>query len=280
MEMSAADVVISYRREDSGDAHRLREKLGLHFGASRIFIDVTGIRAGENFPAAISEAIESCKALVALVTRNWAADLVNDDDWVRRELREALERGRPILPVFLRGAELNAAELPPEIAPVGEIQGLSLSDNDYRDDVAQLIEALERFVGSPVPDEAYPEISQTGRVEGRAMWEALETPERTERMLLAAIAELGLRVTGRGDDELLLAGGDKLKARVLGVVSGPESRLPLKGRVRIRDRGSSVTIEVLLGEDLGGAGFSMVRGRYESHFNNEIAALRKATRPD
>jgi len=278
--MSAADVVISYRREDSGDAHRLREKLGLHFGASRIFMDVTGIRTGQNFPAAISEAIESCKAMVALVTPNWGPDLGNADDWVRRELREALERGRPILPVLLRGGEMNSSALPPEIAPVAELQGLPVSDNDYRDDVGQLIEALERFVGPPVPGQAYMEIPQTARAEGRAMWEALETPERTERMLLAAIAEFGLRFTGRADDELLLAGGNKLKARLLGAVGGPESRLPLNGRARIRDRGSSVTIEVLLEEDLGGAAFGMVHGRYESRFNNVITALRKATRPD
>ncbi len=278
--MSATDVVISYRREDSGDAHRLREKLGLHFGASRIFMDVTGIRAGENFPGAINEAIEGCKAVVALVTRNWGADLANDDDWVRRELREALQRGRPIVPVLLRGAELSSSELPPEIAPVAEIHAVSLSDRDYRDDVGELIEALEQYVGPPVPGTAYPEIPATARAEARAMWEAVETPERTEKMLLAAIAESDLRVTGRADDELLLAGGDKLKARLLGVVSGPESRLPLNGRARIRDRGSSVTIEVLLEEDLGGVGFGMVHGRYESRLNNVITALRKATGSD
>jgi hypothetical protein len=278
--MSATDLVISYRREDAGDAHRLREKLGLYFGAGRVFMDVTGIRAGDNFPAVIGEAIRSCKAVVALVTPNWGADLGKADDWVRRELREALELGQPVVPVFLRGGELRERELPPELLPLAEVHGLVLADNDYPDDVERLIEELERFVGPPVPAEAYAEIAKTARAEGRAIWDAFETPERAEKMLLAAVAESGLKLSGRTGDELLLGGGDKLQARLLGVLSGPESRLPLNGRARIRARGSWVTIEVLLEENLGGAGFGMVRGRYESHFKAVIAAMREATRPD
>lgn len=276
--MSDAEVVISYRREDSGTAGRLSDWLGSHFGASRIFMDVTGIRVGESFPAVITEVIGNCKAVVAVVTPNWAADLANSEDWVRRELREALELGRPILPVLLHGGELQASDLPAELVPLASIQALTVADADFRDDVGLLIERLEEIGVESASRRPYPEIPERSRAEARAAWDAFIAPARVRDLLVAPLAERGIKIKGSEGDELLLAGGSKLKLRLLGGLTGPESRLPMTGRMLIRDRGTSVAIDVLLEENVGAAVFSGLKGRYASHFEKTIEGLRTATK--
>jgi hypothetical protein len=60
-------------------------------------------------------------------------------------------------------------------------------------------------------------------------------------------------------------------------LTGPESRLPLTGRLGIRDRGAAVAIEVRLAEDWGADVLGGLGGRYSSYFDKVIADLRRAT---
>jgi hypothetical protein len=49
------------------------------------------------------------------------------------------------------------------------------------------------------------------------------------------------------------------------------------GRLRIRRRGAFVSVEVLLAPDPGPGIMNGLQGRFESHFNNVITDLRRAT---
>ena len=56
------NIFISYRRSDSeGYAGRIYDRLVEHFGADRVFMDVTDIGVGEDFADAIGQAISSCR---------------------------------------------------------------------------------------------------------------------------------------------------------------------------------------------------------------------------
>jgi hypothetical protein len=76
-----------------------------------VFMDLDSIEAGLDFAQVITEAVDSCAVLVALIGRQWAtlADeggrrrLDDPDDFVRFEVRTALERGVRVIPVLVDG---------------------------------------------------------------------------------------------------------------------------------------------------------------------------------
>jgi TIR domain-containing protein len=152
-------IFLSYRREDtSGHAGRLYDALAERFGDENVFMDVDTIEVGADFAEAITRAVASCDAAIALIGRQWlaAADakgrrrLDDPNDFVRLELEAALERDVPVVPALVQGAgHPTAEELPATIAPLARRQGVELDDEGWHDDVERLIERLERAVGMP-----------------------------------------------------------------------------------------------------------------------------------
>src|SRR5262249_33691656 len=218
---AGAAIFVSYRREDAGDAGRLGDWLGTHFGPERVFTDQTGLRPPDPFPAVLSEAIPRASAGVALVTPRWHAGLDAPDDWVRRELREALEAGRPVIPVLLHGAAPpDWAAQAPELEALAGTQVAVINDADYRDDVRRLVEALERYVPAGVPD-AFPEIQAgSARAERRAAWWVADDPAHVRQRLTAVLAQHGISLADEDGDTELLRGGHKVKTRLFGALTG------------------------------------------------------------
>src|SRR5688572_3433982 len=115
-------IFISYRRADSmGHAGRLFDALQEHFGRDNVFMDLSGIDSGADFAAVIQQAIGSCDALVAVIGDQWltCADgtgrrLDSPDDFVRREVAAALDRGVPVVPVLVERTAMPAADTLPE----------------------------------------------------------------------------------------------------------------------------------------------------------------------
>jgi hypothetical protein len=149
-------VFVSYRREDaSGHAGRLYDALAEKFGDENVFMDVDTIQVGADFTQAITSAVASCDALIALIGRDWVT--VTDEtgrrriddpgDFVRLELETALARDVAVIPASVRGASFPAeSDLPPSLAPLARRQGTDLRDTAWRDDVRRLIARLEGIV--------------------------------------------------------------------------------------------------------------------------------------
>jgi len=146
-------VFVSYRREDaSGHAGRLYDALAEKFGDENVFMDVDTIQVGADFTEAITSAVSSCDALIALIGRDWATvtdetgrrRIDDPDDFVRLELETALERDVAVIPACVRGASFpEESELPASLAPLARRQGTDLRDTAWRDDVRRLIARLE-----------------------------------------------------------------------------------------------------------------------------------------
>jgi hypothetical protein len=153
-------IFISYRRADSiGHAGRLYDELQSRFGRDNVFMDLSGIDAGENFPQKIDSAIRTCDALVAVIGDEWLS-VVDDgvrrldrgDDFVRIEIAAALERGIPVVPVLVEGATMPAAQaLPDPLKPLATRNALELSDARWSFDVDRLAAALEKLAGRSAP---------------------------------------------------------------------------------------------------------------------------------
>jgi hypothetical protein len=147
-------IFISYRREDTaGHAGRLFDRLAERFGREEVFMDVDTIQPGQTFARAIAERVDSSLALVALIGDQWLnikdkegrRRLDNPDDFVRREIRAALDRGITLIPVLVEGARMPARdELPEEIRGLADRQALEISDTRFGAEANDLIRALEK----------------------------------------------------------------------------------------------------------------------------------------
>ena len=157
---SSPGVFLSYRRSDTeGYAGRLFEGLVARFGRDRVFFDVARIAPGQNFHAVIDDQLRASGTLLALIGRTWATATDDDgrrrlddpDDSVRVEIRGALERGIPIIPVLVQGAFMPRSEdVPAELRPLTAINAIELRHTRWDADFAGLIEALETHV-TPAP---------------------------------------------------------------------------------------------------------------------------------
>ena len=157
-------IFISYRREDSaGHAGRLFDRLGRHFGAANVFMDVSGsIEPGVDFVEAIDQAVGSCSALILVIGDEWlsCADaqgrrrLDDPDDFIRLETATALERNIRVMPVLVQGAKMPGAEdLPENLRGLARRQAIELSDTRWDFDVEKLVAALRKVLEiRPQPD--------------------------------------------------------------------------------------------------------------------------------
>ena len=107
-------IFISYRRSDTGPYARLLQlRLQERFPGTPVFTDLNSIEAGTDFAEAIKSAVQSCTVLIALIGRGWltAQDeegrrrIDDPDNYVRFEIRTALERGVRVIPVLADGAK-------------------------------------------------------------------------------------------------------------------------------------------------------------------------------
>jgi hypothetical protein len=93
--------------------------------------------------------------LLAVIGESWsrAEALHHEEDWVRREILEALDCGIHVVPVLegRRTERLRAAELPPELSELAERQSLRLDLHDAEtglrrigDQIAELVPSLKQ----------------------------------------------------------------------------------------------------------------------------------------
>jgi tetratricopeptide (TPR) repeat protein len=149
------DIFINYRTVDARfGAAATFELLAEHVDRSRIFLDNQSMRPGSIYPERIQAALESMRVLVVLIGPNWLTGpggerplLHRDDDWVRREIRTAIERAVPIVPVLLDGIALPDPDaLPADIRPLAYRQVAEVCHQRLGADVGLLADRLAELV--------------------------------------------------------------------------------------------------------------------------------------
>lgn len=124
-------VFVSYRREAGpGQAHHLATDLERQLGGEHVFLDERAIGAGEDFDAVINERVDGADVLVAVIGPGWVdmqPRLLDERDYVRREIEAALVRRVPVIAVATPGATLPSAEgLPDSMRPMLARPSLSI----------------------------------------------------------------------------------------------------------------------------------------------------------
>ncbi len=147
-------VFISYRRDDSDiAAGRLADDLTKIFGSDAVFRDIGSIKAGDNYVRALDDALRSCVALIAVIGARWSSitddkgnqRLADSKDWVRIEIRTALDRLICVIPVLLSGTILpRETDIPVDLKPLLNCQTVDLRDRTWEQDLEKLAQAIEQ----------------------------------------------------------------------------------------------------------------------------------------
>ena len=148
----SADIFISYRHgtTDSWVARllfdRLESDFAVYYDTSRQSNDF-----GDDFAAGIDEALAACRVLFAVIGPNWTSPegirrLNEEKDWVRRELRIALERGESlrIVPLFVGGEKApDFSGLPEDLRALGGKNGRTLNPDFWEVESQELVSRLK-----------------------------------------------------------------------------------------------------------------------------------------
>lgn len=137
-------IFISYRRE-GGDvtAKLICEKLK-NCGYT-VFYDYDSLSGGY-FDSRILDAIEKCQDFILVLPPHSLDRCVNEEDWVRKEIKHALQCKKNIVPLMLPGFEFPR-ELPGDIAEVTRFNGVQFV-MAYFDSVMETV--VDHLTSQPV----------------------------------------------------------------------------------------------------------------------------------
>jgi TIR domain len=146
-------VFISYRREDAKwQAREVFRALTQVLPRDPVFIDMDSIPPGVDFVDALEDWVARCDILLALIGPGWnkAIDpktgrprLENLLDFVRIEVRKALVRGIPVVPILLDGAQIpDEGELPDDLKKLVRRNAEFIELRSVDTDVERLIKKL------------------------------------------------------------------------------------------------------------------------------------------
>src|SRR5215207_3233802 len=108
-------IFISYRRDGSSTfSSILYYELCKYFSPEIIFKDAVTLKPGTDFKKEIEYALERSSILLVLLDRNWAQikndqgekRLFEENDFVRHEIRVALEKSMEIIPVLFENGRM------------------------------------------------------------------------------------------------------------------------------------------------------------------------------
>jgi hypothetical protein len=161
--MTEGRIFINYRRDDSrADSGRLYDRLVSRF-PGKVFRDVASLEPGVEWHDAINRVLSQSDACIVVIGSNWLnikdasgrRRLDDPNDTVRQEVLTALIRQMRVLPVLVGGAKMPSAEdLPVELQALCRRNALEITEQDWDENLAKLIKALEVVFGpgpSPPP---------------------------------------------------------------------------------------------------------------------------------
>ena len=153
---------VSYRRDQSSFVARsLRSALAARFGDESVFMDVTAMNPGQEWPREIQEAILGCRAMLVIIGPYWLAArdpgsgtrrLDDPQDWVRQEVEAGLNRSEvAVIPVLTDGAAMpKSDDLPPSLRSLTDRTAFVLTGGSFDQEVDALVDGIRRGQLSPL----------------------------------------------------------------------------------------------------------------------------------
>ena len=144
------DVFISYRRDGGATVARLLCDV-LNQRNISTFFDKESLGEGD-FDSAIEQNLHAARNFILIVSpklfdrgidANGQYDpKLTETDWVYREIRIALETGKPIIPIFVNGENKFPAHLPIGIEDISRKDALTFGHDHFESELRKLISRI------------------------------------------------------------------------------------------------------------------------------------------
>lgn len=170
-------VFISYRRYDSPDiVRRIHEAYCRLYSPSSIFLDTRDIRAGAAFPDLLRKCVRNASVVLVVIGPRWPVErLTEAGDWVRQEIKLALQSGARVIPVLVDGAAMPArGKLPQDVRALTERNHFTLSPETFATDVQTLLNEIGVDVGGVSELNAWRETSLFSSGIGAALFRRVQ----------------------------------------------------------------------------------------------------------
>jgi hypothetical protein len=144
-------IFINYRTGDGEKTAQIIDTaLSARFGSEHVVLAPKSIQPGENFVEGLLSRVSAASAMVPVIGSTWADSpkLRDPNDWVRREILLAMQRGIWIVPVLDNRLveRLDPDRLPPELARFAEFQSIHLDPQTLEARLRDLGDLLARYV--------------------------------------------------------------------------------------------------------------------------------------
>jgi hypothetical protein len=170
----------NYRNGDEeGTAMAIERELSRRFGSDQVYFASKSIRPGKDYVPDLLNAVHNSKVLLAVIGSRWltAVDeqgrkrVDKEVDWTRKEIVEALDHGVPVIPVLVGRSQsrLSAADLPPELARLVNLQSCRLDTHNSETDLRKLGDEVARLVPSLVDSDQPEESAEPDADNGLAL---------------------------------------------------------------------------------------------------------------
>ena len=197
----AGKIFINYRRgDDPGNTGRLFDRLQDVFEPQQLFLDVDNIAPGLDFVRELNDRVAECDIVLAVIGRGWvdarnaegARRLDDPDDFVRIEIKSALNQGKRVIPVLVGEGQLPKPEdLPESLQPLTRRNAVRLTHERFRADVAGLVKALQHSLNEIEARRlAEAEARHRAQAEEKRKRQEAEAARRAEEEALRKKAEL------------------------------------------------------------------------------------------
>lgn len=150
-------IFISYVRSDAKDqARRLQSALAELVGQHGVFLDVRSIEAGSQWSAQIDRALDSALMFVLVVGPDFRSAslprLHDESSVVTREIKRALDRHLPIVPVISGSYPPSPAELPAYLSRLSDLHWDRISEEPGAGEIRELVERIAVLLARPEID--------------------------------------------------------------------------------------------------------------------------------
>lgn len=151
-------VFLSYRQQSKAEysAGRIVEALSKEFGDGSIFRDLATISAGQDADKAIEQGLQGCTAVIVLIHDQWLGAFKEkrekkERDYVLSEIKAAIVEKKAIIPVTLKGVNIEEVQLQlredqklkKDIGSLSEKQWQQLRDDpDFTPDMRRIIRSI------------------------------------------------------------------------------------------------------------------------------------------
>jgi hypothetical protein len=169
-------VFLNYRADDEPfGVAMLDQELSQRFGSAAVFLASKSIPLGSDWEPQMFDAVAKSTAVLVVVGRHWRnaknRRRLNDPaDYVRREIRHALDLGKQVIPVRLAVPRLSTKDLPVALSELAGKQDIEVRFRSAKIDVdrlaaklSELIPAL-RALSAPPPKTTSKNLVENSRV--------------------------------------------------------------------------------------------------------------------